>query len=113
MPYTLPHPEAKPPVLQPSRIPTSLHRFIPLAEKYGVHDDCYRDGVVYALDPAELAELERFLTDSDDSLDSWLCGEESRSSSPSPEYLTFTCLLVAAQLARVVRKKKAQQGGST
>lgn len=101
MPYRLPHPEAKPPKLRPSAVPASLHRFIPLAEKYGISDDGYREQVIDGLDPQERDELIRFLAESPDDLWDWLAGPESYSRPSTAEYIAFSALALAAESAKV------------
>lgn len=106
MPYTLPHPDAKPSKLDPGNVPIGLRHLIPLAEKYGVNDDCYRAELLESLDESEEQELMGLFDDWTDELDAWLCGQEADSSSPSNEYVTFTCLTMAAEFVRVRHKKR-------
>jgi len=100
MPYRLPHPEAKPPALTASSVPKALRHLIGLAEKYGVSDDGYRDEVIYGLDGGERDELVRFLAETPQDLWDWLAGPESYDSPPTPEYVAFSCLVMAAELAK-------------
>jgi len=102
MTYTLPSPEAKPPKLNPAKVPEGLRHLIPLAEKYGISDDCYRDEVVESLNESEEQELMDFFDDWTEELDNWLCGSEADSTRPSDEYITFTCLTMAAELVKVI-----------
>ena len=60
MVYKLPHPEAKPPTLDPEKVPPPFRHLIPLAEKYGVSDDCYRIDLIDSLDTEELEECAAF-----------------------------------------------------
>lgn len=106
MPYKLPSPEAAPPVMKRENIPADLWSLIPMAEKYGIGDDFYRDLVVDNLDEYELEELSHCLDSVGDALDSWLCGTESSNKNPSDEYCTMTCLVMAQQMARVELKKR-------
>jgi hypothetical protein len=96
MAYQLPHPEATPPNLNPENVPAEFRHLIPLAEKYGVSDDCYRLEVLDSLDSFERAELAQFLSDYDDALDSWLAGPDADSPTPTAEYIAFSCLRMAA-----------------
>jgi hypothetical protein len=109
MSYTLPSPEAKPPTLNPLNVPEGLRHLIPWAEKYGISDDIYRDEVVGSLDESEELELMDF---SDNywtmELNDWLAGPEADSTTPSDEYITFTCLTMAADMVRVRREKRAR-----
>lgn len=100
MPYQLPDPQARPPLLDPSRVPPAVRAWIPLAEKYGIGDDFYREEVLVKLDLGERTELVRFLEESPDELWDWLAGPESHEPKPSPEYLTFSCLALAAESAK-------------
>ena len=100
MNYKLPHIEAKPPKLDPSKVPSDCHKFIPLAEKYGISDDGYRIDVLESLDEEEKKELIVFLENYPESLDAWLSGPESKSTSPSDEYITFTSLVMAADYVK-------------
>ena len=96
MTYKLPHPEAKPPRLSKSKVPEELWAYIPLAEKYGISDDSYREIVLDALDKEEVMEITLFLEECEDQLEKWLAGTEAGSSNPTNEYIAFTSLLMAA-----------------
>jgi len=49
MTYKLPSPEAKPPKLNPE----NFHHLIPLAEKYGISEDFYRDEMIVSLNESK------------------------------------------------------------
>lgn len=100
MVYRLPHPQAKPPLLDVLRLPAVVRPWAALAEKYGIRDDGYREEVVAGLDAAERGELVRFLDESPDELWDWLGGPASFDASPTPEYLAFSCLVLAAESAK-------------
>src|SRR4051812_16011844 len=100
MAYRLPSPEAKPPSLDIASVPLAVRPFIALAEKYGIGDDGYREDVVAGLDAEEREELTSFLNASPNELWDWLSGPASFDQSPSPEYLAFSCLVLAAESAK-------------
>lgn len=100
MAYKLPHPEAKPPILNPKNVPGQFHHLIPLAEKYGISDDCYRIDLIETLDEKELKECAAFLEYYDQVLDEWLAGPEADGPSYSQEYIVFSALGMAADEAK-------------
>ncbi|MDF7809592.1 hypothetical protein P4E94_19295 [Pontiellaceae bacterium B12219] len=103
MGYTLPDPEAKPPKLDPSMVPEQFKHLIPIAEKYGITDDCYRDELIESLNLNELKECASFLESYDDVLDQWL----AVSADPpfTKEYITFSALSMTAELAEMKLNK--------
>jgi len=105
MAYRLPSPEAKPPSLDSGSVPAAVRPFIPLAEKYGIGDDGYREEVVAGLDAEEREELTSFLEESPDELWDWLAGPAPFDPSPGSEYLAFSCLVLAAESAKVKSAK--------
>ncbi|GEM_PF-1777841 len=106
MTYTLPQSEAEPPKLDPAKVPTKFRNLIPLAEKYGISDDGYRDELIDALDEAELRECAAFLEFYDDVLDEWLAGPEADGPSFTDEYIVFSALGMAADMAEFKLKSK-------
>lgn len=100
MAYTLPHLEAQPPRLNPVNVPEAFRHLIPLAEKYGIADDCYRDEVIESLTQSELMECAAFLEFYEDILDEWLAGPEAVGPDFSNEYIAFSALGMAAELAQ-------------
>lgn len=92
--------------MDPERVPLEVRSLIPMAEKYGIGDDFYREEVIQGLDNGELSELARCLDIEGDALDRWLCGEEMRKPVPSQEYCTMTNLVMAQQSASVKLKKR-------
>jgi hypothetical protein len=95
-------PHARPPKLRAAEVPRPLHRYIPLAERYGIGDDGYRIEVVDSLKPAQAEELLLFMEKCPEDLFRWLCGPASQVSPPSPEYVAFTCLVMAGDYAKAV-----------
>jgi hypothetical protein len=83
--------------LNPSAVPSILRPLIPLAEYFGVSDDLIREDIVDKTPKAELAAMRAVVEAHDDSFDEWLAGPEAYSPDPpSPEYIAFTCLRMAA-----------------
>jgi hypothetical protein len=107
--YTLPHPEAQPPKLNPDNVPEAFRYLIPLAEKYGISDDCYRDDLIDTLDEAELRECASFLDSYDSVLDGWLAGPEANGPEFSTEYIAFSALGMAADMAKLKLEEKTTQ----
>ena len=83
-------------------IPETVKVLLPLADLWGVGDDYERAAMV---DGAPLGELRTMVAAvdavPDDDLCGWLAGPESHSSHPSPEYVAITCLIMAADHARL------------
>ncbi len=94
-----PHPEARPPKLDPAQVPSEFRHLIPLAERYGVTDEGYRSEMVDSLPESERTELALFLADNDNALDSWLAGPESDGPMFSDAYIVFSALRMAADEA--------------
>lgn len=94
--------------LDSSRVPEALRRWIPLAERWGVGDDLIREDCV---EKATLEELDELLawTPDDAVLEAWLAGPESESARVSEEYVAFTCLVMAYDLAKVTRRKRERK----
>src|SRR5437016_612618 len=90
-------PDERPPEihLNPSEVPGPLRLLIPLAEKWGISDDILRVDAAKK-SPGEIKELQKTLAGFDDFLDEWLAGPEARNPNPSPEYLAFTHMRMAA-----------------
>ena len=90
-----PHPEARPPKLDPAQVPAAFRHLISLAERYGVTDDGYRSEMVASLPDSGRTELAQFLTDYDDALDSWLAGPESDGPTFSEAYIVYNSTLLS------------------
>ena len=95
--------------LDPKNIPSALIPLLPMAEKWGVGDDYQREE---AISQASSDELERLIHSIDEISDAdlfgWLSGPEFRNPKPSDEYLAFTALTMAIDLARLRLKKKCE-----
>lgn len=85
--------------LDPSRIPKELHGLIPLAEKFGVSDDCLRESLVKNSSVPEINELKSGVCSNEDALDNWLAGLEAQGPSFSDEYIAFSAMRMAADYA--------------
>ena len=94
-------------MLDPAKVPTPLHKLIPLAEEWGINDDYSREKKLTEATNDELRALISSIDEiSDDDLYDWLEGEESFSDMPSEEYVTFTCFTMAIDSARVRLRKR-------
>ena len=90
--------------LNPDKVPRPLVHLIPIAEKWAL--DCYIDAVSNA-SSEELEALVRCIDDvTDDDLFGWLAGPEADNPNPSVEYVAFTDLTEAIDLARVLLEKR-------
>ncbi|MET3377486.1 hypothetical protein ABIC89_006567 [Variovorax boronicumulans] len=94
--------EAKPPSLRAAAVPEGARPYLALAQRFGIGDDGYRSEVVENLSEDDQNALLGYRHQYPDAVDAWLCGEESKSSSPSPEYVAFTCLYLAADYAAAI-----------
>lgn len=94
--------EARPPVLRAAAVPEGARPYLALAQRFGIKDDGYRSEVVENLSEDDQNALLGYRHQYPDAIDAWLCGEEAKSSSPSPEYVAFTCLYLAADYAAAI-----------
>jgi hypothetical protein len=86
-----------PPIhLDPAKVPEPLRPLIPLAEKWGISDDILRMDALDAASSDELAELRRIVASHEDLLEAWLAGPESYQDKPTPEYIAFASMVMAA-----------------
>jgi hypothetical protein len=85
--------------LNPKNVPEKLRHLVPYAELWGVGDDLIRDDLVRSAPREAIEELKRLMQVHDDLLDEWLAGPEAGSSNPSEEYLAFTAMRMAADVA--------------
>jgi hypothetical protein len=92
--------------LDPSHVPMAVRPLIPLAERWGIGDDGYRDQAVHAAAPAELEELLDALAGSaGDAMYNWLAGPAAEMTI-TDEYAAFTAVSMAADMARVLQKRR-------
>ena len=96
------------PVIELDRgsVPERFRRWIPLAERWGIGDDVLRESCVSHASPEELTELLSFARDMDAVYDEWLAGPDSFSTSPTAEYIAFSCLAMAWDLAHLRQSKQ-------
>ncbi len=85
--------------LDSSKVPQQLRPLLPYAEFWGVADDWTREELVEKA-PADVQEnLKDVVASFDKSFDDWLAGPEADDPSLSDEYIAFTALRMAADLA--------------
>src|SRR5688572_8405117 len=91
-------PDEKPPVvsLSTKNVPQSLQCLIPIAERWGISDDMLRSDARRKASAAEIEYLRKVVSHFDDELDHWLAGPEASDPNPSPEYLAFSNMRMAA-----------------
>ena len=90
--------------LNPDKVPRPLVHLIPIAEKWAL--GVYLDTVTNA-SSEELEALVHCMDDiADDDLFVWLAGPEADNPNPSREYVVFTDLTQAIDLARIVLEKR-------
>jgi hypothetical protein len=95
------------PNLDHNKIPSALVPLIPFAVKWGIGDDYEREEAITKASTDELETLIHSIdTISDKDLFGWLSGPESYSPTPSPEYLAFTALTMAIDLAKLRLRQK-------
>jgi hypothetical protein len=96
--------------LDKANVPQALHSVIPIAEKWGINDDYDREEKLAQASVAELQALISSIDDiSDEDLYGWLEGPESSSSTPSKEYVSFTCLTMAIDSAKTKLKRRIKE----
>jgi hypothetical protein len=82
--------------IDPNRVPKALHRLIPYAEFWGVADDWARENIVAKAPHDIQKDLKEVVASFDDELDDWLAGDEADSPAPSPEYVAYSAMRMAA-----------------
>jgi hypothetical protein len=88
--------------LDARRVPPALRPLLGLARQWGISDDGYRWDAVERANRADLETIVRTLDDSaNDEMDRWLVGPEADATQPSREYVGITCLVMAADHARL------------
>jgi hypothetical protein len=87
------------PPLNSQNVPPNLRDLIPLAERFGISDDLYREKSVSAATPIEIAHLKAAIAMYDEDLDEWLAGPEARGPEFSVEYIAFSAMRMAADFA--------------
>lgn len=93
--------------LDPNKIASALIPLLPMAEKWGIGDDYEREEAISRASIEELYCLVHCIDGiSDEDLYGWLSGRESYDPKPSEEYLAFTALTMALDLAKLRLKKR-------
>jgi hypothetical protein len=82
--------------LDPLKVPEGLVAYIPYAALWGIADDLEREQLVSQAPEAARTDLARTIQLIDGQLDEWLAGDEARSPTPSPEYVAFSAMRMAA-----------------
>lgn len=85
--------------LDPANVPENLRLLLPYAEFWGILDDWTRENLVAAAPEAVKRNLASLVKRFDDQFDDWLAGPEANSDPLSDEYVAFTALRMAADLA--------------
>ncbi|PQO47229.1 hypothetical protein [Blastopirellula marina] len=80
-------------------VPPALRPLIPYAELWGLSDDLLRDERTMIAPPVAIEDLKAVIVDFDNLLDDWLAGDEADSPYPSPEYIAFSAMRMAADFA--------------
>lgn len=84
--------------IDPDNVPPTLRGHIPYAEVWGVADDWDREQLVERAPKAAKDDLVATVAAIDCELDDWLAGPASYQTPPSPEYVAFSAMLMAADL---------------
>lgn len=82
--------------IDPSNVPLNLREYIPYAEVWGVADDWDREQLAERAPQAAKDDLIALIAAIDDELDDWLAGPASYETPPSPEYVAFSAMRMAA-----------------
>ena len=80
-------------------VPTALRHLIPFTQKFGITDDLAREAIVSCTSLAEIAALKQAVQANDALLDAWLSGPEATGPRFSNEYIAFSAMRMAADLA--------------
>ncbi len=84
--------------MRPETVPIPLRPLIHYAEFWGASDDGTRQAMVDAA-PEEVKEnLVAVVSEFDDEFDEWLAAPDADSLTPSPEYIAFSAMRMAADL---------------
>jgi hypothetical protein len=79
-------------------VPSAVRSLLPLARRWGISDDGYRDAAVAGADAETLVAAVDAIDDA--ALHGWLAGPEASSARLSAEYVAVTALTMAADQAR-------------
>lgn len=88
--------------LNPDNVPNEVKPLIPFAEIWGISDDLIREDFVAKADLRDLQNLISFMQNIEfEPIDKWLTSPEMIRHSYSAEYIAITCLIMAAEAARL------------
>ncbi len=87
--------------LDAASVPLSLQSLIPYASFWGISDDYARDQLVMSAPQHALLNLVSVVRQFDDDLDTWLAGPEAEQNSFTDEYIAFSAMRMAGDLAAV------------
>ncbi len=90
--------------LDPSHVPPQFRGWIQLAERWGIGDDLIREDCVRNAAPEEIRQLLTFGNAYHAVLTEWLAGPEANAQHPTREYVAFTCLSMAWDLAKALNE---------
>ena len=86
-------------MLDSQSVPIALRHLIPFAQKFGITDDLAREAIVSCASLAEIAALKQAVQANDALQDAWLSGPEATGPCVSNEYIAFSAMRIAADLA--------------
>ena len=86
-------------MIDSQRVPVSLRHLIPLVQKFGITDDLARETIVSSASKAEIEALKQAVQANDALLDAWLAGPGATGYCFSNEYIAFSVMRMAADLA--------------
>lgn len=86
--------------LDASVVPALLVPLSDLARQWGIGDDGYRDDAVYSANCAALETLVAQVDTTPDDAWDWLIGPEAHAEHPSKEWIAFSCLMMAYEVAK-------------
>jgi hypothetical protein len=78
------------------RVPVNLVAYLPYAALWGISDDLEREKLIDQAPEVAKSDLIELIELIDDDLDEWLAGDEAQSTRPSPEYIAFSAMRMAA-----------------
>lgn len=86
--------------LDPSNVPDKYWFLIPFAEQWGISNGIIRDRLVEHASTDVLIDLVQKVAPYDEALDEWLAGPESKMRPTTIEYVAFSCLRLAVDMAK-------------
>lgn len=87
--------------LDPSKVPQGMRLLLPYAEFWGILDDWSREDLVAAAPVEVRKNLATIVTRFGGQFDDWLAGPEADSEVFSDEYVAFSALRMAADVAEL------------